>query len=167
MITWEEKRFLSAVAAGAKCTWQADGRNVFMCCSFPVSIYQMIPWIYSCFVLGCTSSPWRYTTGAKGNNSESEFLPANNWIYFFLFWKESVADKCGYCFRTLKQCTTCKFHLLFHYNAMLRQITESFLICSKIKELKKWMELRPHPKDCCNPIASLLGVNFHSLLRKP
>ena len=29
------------------------------------------------------------------------------------------------------------------------------------------MELRPHPKDCCNPIASLLlGVIFHVLLRK-
>ena len=26
------------------------------------------------------------------------------------------------------------------------------------------MELRPHPKDCCNPIASLLGVIFHVLL---
>ena len=29
------------------------------------------------------------------------------------------------------------------------------------------MELRPHPKDCCSPIASLLlGVIFHALLRR-
>ena len=29
------------------------------------------------------------------------------------------------------------------------------------------MELRPHPKDCCKPIASLLlRVIFHTLLRR-